>query len=163
MGRFHADVSPVLAWPCWFLGRRFQPEQSFDRHVHIHFLAFPQRNRRFRSDVEAGLAVFVPERKNIPAGTFFEWKSFSPAQPRGSSTTEDPDVGKQRGRVCSGAQGNRRSYREEVLMRVARCFRLHRLKGKNAERWSVRISGNWRLTFEFREGQAHVIDYEDCH
>ena len=42
-------------------------------------------------------------------------------------------------------------------------FRLHRLKGKDADRWSVRVSGNWRLTFEFREGQAHVIDYEDYH
>ena len=42
-------------------------------------------------------------------------------------------------------------------------FRLHRLKGKDAERWSVRVSGNWRLTFEFRDGQAHVIDYEDYH
>ena len=42
-------------------------------------------------------------------------------------------------------------------------FRLHRLKGKDVERWSVRVSGNWRLTFEFRDGQAHVIDYEDYH
>jgi len=42
-------------------------------------------------------------------------------------------------------------------------FRLHRLKGKAGERWSVRVSGNWRLTFEFRDGQAHVVDYEDYH
>ncbi|NCJ06524.1 Killer protein [Synechococcales cyanobacterium C] len=42
-------------------------------------------------------------------------------------------------------------------------FRLHRLKGKDSERWSVRISGNWRLTFEFHDGQAHIVDYEDYH
>ena len=42
-------------------------------------------------------------------------------------------------------------------------FHLHRLRGKESERWSVRGSGNWRLTFEFRDGQAHVIDYEDYH
>lgn len=42
-------------------------------------------------------------------------------------------------------------------------FRLHQLKGKDAGRWSVRVSGNWRLTFEFRDGQAHVVDYEDYH
>jgi toxin HigB-1 len=42
-------------------------------------------------------------------------------------------------------------------------FRLHRLKGKDSERWSVRVSGNWRLTFEFRDGQAHIVDYEDYH
>ena len=32
-----------------------------------------------------------------------------------------------------------------------------------AERWSVHVNRNWRLTFEFRDGQAHVIDYEDYH
>ena len=42
-------------------------------------------------------------------------------------------------------------------------FRLHRLKGKASGRWSVRVSGNWRLTFECREGQAHIIGYEDYH
>jgi len=42
-------------------------------------------------------------------------------------------------------------------------FRLHRLEGKAEQRWSVRVSGNWRLTFEFRDGQAHVVDYEDYH
>ena len=42
-------------------------------------------------------------------------------------------------------------------------FRLHRLKGKDVARWSVRVSGNWRLTFEFRDGQAHIVDYEDYH
>jgi len=42
-------------------------------------------------------------------------------------------------------------------------FRLHRLKGRSAERWSLRVSGNWRLTFEFRDGHAYVLDYEDYH
>ena len=42
-------------------------------------------------------------------------------------------------------------------------FRLHALKGKARGRWSVRVSGNWRVTFEFRDGNAHVLDYEDYH
>jgi len=42
-------------------------------------------------------------------------------------------------------------------------FRLHRLKGKAAERWSVRVSGNWRLTFEFNGCQAQLVDYEEYH
>ncbi|MCE0460374.1 type II toxin-antitoxin system RelE/ParE family toxin [Pseudomonas uvaldensis] len=25
------------------------------------------------------------------------------------------------------------------------------------------VNGNWRLTFEFREGNAYVLDYEDYH
>ena len=42
-------------------------------------------------------------------------------------------------------------------------FRLHPLKGSEHGRWSVWVNGNWRVTFEFREGQAYVLDYEDYH
>ena len=42
-------------------------------------------------------------------------------------------------------------------------FRLHPLKGAEKGRWSVWVNGNWRLTFEFRDGQAYVLDYEDYH
>jgi proteic killer suppression protein len=42
-------------------------------------------------------------------------------------------------------------------------FKLHPLKGKLKRRWSIWGSGNWRITFEFRDGNAFVLDYEDCH
>jgi len=42
-------------------------------------------------------------------------------------------------------------------------FRLHPLKGEERGRWSVWVNGNWRLTFEFRDGHAYVLDYEDYH
>ncbi len=42
-------------------------------------------------------------------------------------------------------------------------FRLHPLKGEGKGRWSVWVNGNWRLTFEFRDGHAYLIDYEDYH
>ncbi|MDA1273714.1 MAG: type II toxin-antitoxin system RelE/ParE family toxin [Verrucomicrobia bacterium] len=42
-------------------------------------------------------------------------------------------------------------------------FRLHPLKGRMKGRWAVSVSGNWRLTFEFRDGDAYLIDYEDYH
>lgn len=42
-------------------------------------------------------------------------------------------------------------------------FRLHPLKGKLKGRWSVSVSGNWRVTFEFRDGNAYILDYEDYH
>jgi len=42
-------------------------------------------------------------------------------------------------------------------------FRLHSLKGRKAGRWSVSVSGNWRITFEFKDGNAFVVDYEDYH
>ena len=42
-------------------------------------------------------------------------------------------------------------------------FKLHPRKGQQKGRWSVWVNGNWRLTFEFRAGQALVLDYEDYH
>ena len=42
-------------------------------------------------------------------------------------------------------------------------WRLHSLKGELAGRWAITVNGNWRLTFEFREGNAYVLDYEDYH
>jgi toxin HigB-1 len=42
-------------------------------------------------------------------------------------------------------------------------FRLHPLKGTDAKRCSIWVSGNWRVTFEFKDGNAYVIDYEDYH
>jgi toxin HigB-1 len=42
-------------------------------------------------------------------------------------------------------------------------FRLHPLKGGSAGRWSIMVNGNWRVTFEFRDGNAYVLDYEDYH
>ena len=32
-------------------------------------------------------------------------------------------------------------------------FRLHPLKGQLQGRWSITVNGNWRLTFEFQDGE----------
>ena len=42
-------------------------------------------------------------------------------------------------------------------------WRLHPLKGELVGRWAITVNGNWRVTFEFREGNAYVLDYEDYH
>lgn len=42
-------------------------------------------------------------------------------------------------------------------------FRLHRLKGDKRNLWSLRVSANWRITFEFENGDAHILDLEDYH
>jgi len=42
-------------------------------------------------------------------------------------------------------------------------FRLHPLKGNQKGRWAISVNGNWRVTFEFIDGNAYVIDYEDYH
>jgi proteic killer suppression protein len=36
-------------------------------------------------------------------------------------------------------------------------FRLHALKGAEKGRWSIWVNGNWRLTFEFRDGHAYGL------
>ncbi len=41
-------------------------------------------------------------------------------------------------------------------------YRLHQLKGDRKDIWSISVSGNWRITFEFIDGTAH-INYEDYH
>ena len=42
-------------------------------------------------------------------------------------------------------------------------FRLHPLKGEMKGRWSITVNGNWRVTFEFQDGNAYVLDYEGYH
>jgi proteic killer suppression protein len=42
-------------------------------------------------------------------------------------------------------------------------FRLHPLKGERGGIWSISVSGNWRITFEFVDGNAYILNYEDYH
>ena len=42
-------------------------------------------------------------------------------------------------------------------------YRLHPLKGDLKGRWSVTISGNWRITFRFLDGAARDVDLTDYH
>ncbi len=42
-------------------------------------------------------------------------------------------------------------------------FKLHKLKGSRKQIWSISVSGNWRITFEFKNGNAHTVNYEDYH
>ncbi len=42
-------------------------------------------------------------------------------------------------------------------------YGLHPLKGPMRGRWAISVNGNWRLTFEFKDGDVHVLDYEDYH
>ena len=40
---------------------------------------------------------------------------------------------------------------------------LHELKGASRGVWSVRVSGNWRVTFKFEGPDAVDVNYEDYH
>jgi len=40
---------------------------------------------------------------------------------------------------------------------------LHQLKGDRKGEWAVKVSGNWRMTFNLKKGDAFDINYEDYH
>ncbi len=40
---------------------------------------------------------------------------------------------------------------------------LHQLRGESRGTWSVRVSGNWRITFKFEGLDALDVNYEDYH
>ena len=40
---------------------------------------------------------------------------------------------------------------------------LRELKGKRKGIWTVRVSGNWRVTFRFKGRDAEIVNYEDYH
>nr|WP_269822387.1 type II toxin-antitoxin system RelE/ParE family toxin [Aggregatibacter actinomycetemcomitans] len=42
-------------------------------------------------------------------------------------------------------------------------WHLHRLTGKLAGHWSVKVNGNWRLTFKLENNHAEIVDYQDYH
>ena len=42
-------------------------------------------------------------------------------------------------------------------------YQLHPLKGNRKGSWAISVSGNWRLTFEFTDGNVYFLNYEDYH
>lgn len=40
---------------------------------------------------------------------------------------------------------------------------LHPLTSNRLDIWSVRVSGNWRVTFRFNGEHAEIVNYEDYH
>lgn len=42
-------------------------------------------------------------------------------------------------------------------------YKLHQLKGDRKGTWSIHVSGNWRLTFTFSDGDAFEVNLEDYH
>ena len=42
-------------------------------------------------------------------------------------------------------------------------WELHPLKGALADHWSIKVNGNWRMTFTFENENAILADYQDYH
>lgn len=66
-------------------------------------------------------------------------------------------------------------YHEKVLMildflnaigNITDCqgqFEFHSLKGKRKKEYAMSVSGNYRITFEWQDGNVHNVNYEDYH
>ena len=73
----------------------------------------------------------------------------------------------------AGIQSNHKARLEERLQALHTAFsvedlnipgwRLHALKGDRSGQWALNVSGNWRIVFEFEDGHAYVVNYEDYH
>ncbi len=48
-------------------------------------------------------------------------------------------------------------------LRVPPANRLEKLKGKRVGQYSIRINDQWRICFEWREGDAHNVEIADYH
>ena len=42
-------------------------------------------------------------------------------------------------------------------------FNFHALKGHDPQRYTVHVNGPWCITFEFRDGNAYVLAFEQYH
>ena len=72
-----------------------------------------------------------------------------------------------------GIQAAHADRLEDQLLRLAEAtapsamnfpgWNLHPLKGELKGHWSVKVSGNWRMTFRFEDGDAILVDYQDYH
>jgi toxin HigB-1 len=42
-------------------------------------------------------------------------------------------------------------------------YKLHPLTGNRKGTYSITVRANWRITFEFKDGDAYILDLEDYH
>ena len=42
-------------------------------------------------------------------------------------------------------------------------WNLHQLRGNLRGHWSIKVNGNWRLTFRFEGKDVILVDYQDYH
>ena len=42
-------------------------------------------------------------------------------------------------------------------------YRLHELRGNRKSIWSITVKSHGRVSFEFTDGNAYIVNYEDYH
>ena len=78
--------------------------------------------------------------------------------------------------VSGGTKGIQEKHAKKLRMQLAALdsarhiedldipgYRLHQLKGALKGLWSITVNANWRITFEFTDGNVFIVNYEDYH
>jgi proteic killer suppression protein len=52
---------------------------------------------------------------------------------------------------------------DSVSAMAVPAWNLHALQGDLRDHWSVKVNGNWRITFRFDGMDADIVDYQDYH
>lgn len=55
---------------------------------------------------------------------------------------------------------NKAKYIEDLNMPS---YKLHPLKGDMKGLWAITVQANWRITFEFKDENVYIVDYQDYH
>ncbi len=55
------------------------------------------------------------------------------------------------------------AYAEKPNDLGTRGWDLHPLQGELAGFWSIKVNGNWRVTFRFTGTDVEIVDYQDYH
>lgn len=79
---------------------------------------------------------------------------FETGNPRGLSVQDDKRVG----RILRALEAASRSEDMDIPG-----YRFHGLSGDRKGRYSVRVTGNWRITFGWDSEDAIDVDIEDYH
>ena len=56
-----------------------------------------------------------------------------------------------------------KSFRHKGLRQFFETGSKAGIRPDQAGRWSITVQANWRITFEFDDGDAYILDYEDYH
>ena len=65
--------------------------------------------------------------------------------------------------LCTGLGGRNGMDQVAGITGMRTGSGLHLLQPKKEGRLAVKVSGNWRITFRFKDGDAYEVNYEDYH
>lgn len=122
------------------------------------FIRMANANPLFHINVDRRLRRVAPRATIHSMIKEFRHKGLQRFFETGSKKGINPDHGRRLSQLLTALD-----EAEEVVDMDQPGWKLHPLKGDLADHWSVKVNGNWRMTFVFEDGNAYVVDYQDYH